>query len=179
MKRKRTARSRKGHLDNPVEATSLLQFVFGWLDLKLFMQLYLTHWTLNFEGLGFNCKPFLLSPRPNAVTGKVICLLLEASNLSLLFLLSFAHAITLDILLCHVSTSHLVITPHFLSLIASSPKIHLAPAGWQLNREILKLCFVSPACLVMKSGSIEVGGRGNARPGPDIPTTISRHTRHT
>lgn len=64
--------------------------------------------------------------------------------LSFLFLLFFAHAITLDILLCHVSTSHLALPPQCLSFIVSSPKIHLAQARWQLNREILKLCFVSP-----------------------------------
>lgn len=120
--------------------------------------------------LSFNCKPFALSTTPNTVEGKVTCLLLEASKLSLLSLFFFVHAITLDILLCHVSTSHLVLPPQCLSFIVCSPKIHLAQARWQLNREILKLCFVSPACLVMKSGSIEVGGRG-----PDVPTTISRH----
>lgn len=91
----------------------------------------------------------------------------------------FAHAITLDILLCHVSTSHLVIMPQILPFIVSPPKSHLARSRWQLNREILKLWFVSPTCPVMKSGSIEVGGRGTTRQGPDVPTTISRHTRHT
>lgn len=99
-------------------------------------------YTLDLQmALSFNCKPFALSTKPNTVEGKVTCLLLEASKLSLLSLFFFAHAITLDILLCHVSTSHLVLPPQCLSFIVFSPKIHLAQATWQLNREILKLLF--------------------------------------
>lgn len=114
------SRSRKGHLSFSNQIAAICLGIVGaqaasatisyTLDLKkckgLSTFIFVAKTQLQSEGKSFVC-------------------LLVASNLSLLFLLSFAHAITVDILLCHVSTSHLLLTPHFLSSTVSLP-IHLA-----------------------------------------------------
>lgn len=73
--------------------------------------------------LSFNCIHFL-SGTHNCQ--RECCLsIVRSIKIVSSFPLFFAHAITLDILLCHVSTSHLVITPQSLSFMRLRPRFIL------------------------------------------------------